>query len=487
MFNKKVIKKSVIVLVALLLCALVVFTACNPSTAFKPVEYTNGQQVDGNGGIAVRYGEYIYYVNGYQNSATSKNNYSSEVRIGAVARIKIADLEDIIRINTRDSDKISTEIAEAVAEKAQLVVPNFYYNGNTTDTSLNGLFIFNDRIYITTPNDQLDANGNLLSSQLVLTSYNLGGGDVQRHFVFESNAPQLKLSKIGNDLYATYVLSTTLATFKVTDKMATATEIATEISSPKFTSEVDENGDVVADYVYYLDKDGNICQYKVGEDEANVIVELEVDEEHKGHSDAASYTISSVNGARLYYTYSKDTSLHMATAENPDTVVLYTVPSAYYGWGDGIVYTRNEQIDGETTLYHVIYVSSADGNTQKELIDPAQNGTSITLNKLVGNKLYYTTNSISYVLDLSAASTTADGSYVKATSYAYSLSTSATGWAIPDVLSFDWNNGGSSVKISYVFTVSSSGVTVVKFNPTRENNIIEGTKDKSSSTTITLK
>ena len=491
MFRKNTIKKSVIVLVALLMCATLLLTACNKSTVFKPVTAPAASQAEGNGGIAVRYGEYIYYVNGYQSSTAAKNGYTNEIRIGAIVRIKIADLERISGLNTLD-DVAASEIAAEISgrrgvedkkdvdAKAEMVIPNFYYNGNTTDTSLNGIYIFNDRIYITTPNNDLDANGNLLNSELVLTSYNLGGGDVQRHFVFKTNAPQLKLSQIGNDVWATYILDGTLFRFKVTSEtVKEATEIQKEISSPNFTSEVDEDGNVVADYVYYLDKDGSICQYKVGDESANVLVKLETEKGHEGHSHSTSYTISSVNGSRVYYTTSEDTSLHVATAENPDTVVLYYVPSSYFGWGDGIVYTHPETIDGSTTLYHIIYVSSKDGSAQQLLVDPTQNGTSITLNKVVGNTLYYTKESVSYKMDLTNPS-------ADPVSYAYSLSTAATGWSVPDVLSFEWKNGEDTVQITYVFTVSATGVSLVKFNPTRNNNYIEGTKSTSSNTNITL-
>lgn len=481
MFRQKTIKNSVFVLVALLLCAVVVFAACNPSTVFKPVQYENGKQVDGNGGIAVRYGDYVYYVNGYQSSSSAKNNYSTDIRVGSIVRIKIADLESIIRINTEDSksDVITKKISKTVAEKAEVVVPNFYYSGNTTDTSLNGIYIFNDRLYIITPNNELDASGNLLSSQLVLTSYNLGGGDVQRHYVFKSNAPQLKLSKVGDDVYATFVLDNTLSTLKLTNGLASsATEIEKEISSPKFTSEVDANGVSVADYVYYLNKDGSICQFKVGDETAKTIVVKEVEEGHEGHSHNDSYTIQSASGSRLYYTISNDTALYCATAEVPDKVALSTVPTSYYGFGNGVVYTASEAVE-DATIYH-IYTASGDGSDKRDVIDPTQVGESITFNKLVGNVLYYTTNSISYTLDLSNPE-------AKPVAYAYSLSTSATGWSVPDVLSFSWTNGEKTENVTYVFSLSSNTVTVVKFNPERNNNYIEGTKDTSSSTNLTLK
>lgn len=78
MFNKTTTKKPLILLVALVLCATLLFAACNPANAFVPVEIPAEAQVEGNGGIAVKYGDWIYYVNGYESSATANNAYTTD-------------------------------------------------------------------------------------------------------------------------------------------------------------------------------------------------------------------------------------------------------------------------------------------------------------------------------------------------------------------------------------------------------------------------
>ncbi len=484
MFAKKSIKKTLILLVAVLACTIMVFSACNPTGKFTPVTKPESATAEGNGGIAVRYGDYIYYVNGYQSSYSSSNSYNSDIRTGSIVRIKIADLEKIININVQDStsSKLTDAITKVVAGKpeeitnealrnvvdgiggAETVVPNFYYTGNTSNTSLNGIYIFNDRIYITTPNNELDANGNILNSQLVLASYDLGGGDMQRHFVFDTNSPVLKLSQIGDKVCATYVLDSKLCTFTLTNSVVKeSTVICEDITSSQFSG----------DYVYFLDKDGSICQYEIGKTEHSVLVKNEVEEGHEGHSHANSYTIKSVNNEYVYYTASQDTisKLYFATSEK-NGVALYTIPSSFFGWGEKVVYTAQPE-EAPVSMYG-IWCASGDGSDKTQVLDPSQYGSAITLNKLEGDTLYYTTNSVSYKLDLSAEN-------AQPVAYAYSLSTSATGWSVPDVLSFDF--GGKT--ITYVFSLSSGSVSVVKFNPTTKNNYIPGTT-KSSSTTITL-
>lgn len=454
MFKKSTIKKSAIVLVALLMCAVAVFAACTPQNAFKPVTMPASATPEGNGGIAVRYGEWIYYVNGYQSSYVASNSYANEIRVGSVVRIKSADLDDVIKINDQDlsSTKKTEAIKKAVAEKAETVVPNFYYTGNTTSVNLNGLYIFNDRIYITTPNSDLDANGNLLNSQLVLASYKLDGSDMQRHYVFKTNAPQLALSQQGNDVFATFVLDSKLSTLKVGDKEAKV--LAEKITSPTFT-----NG-----FVYFLDEDGSICQHTIGSTETpKVLVQNVVEEGHEGHSHNTTYTIKSANGEYVYYTVSdgsqtSDLSIYYATATENNVVVLNTVPSgSYFGWKNKIVYTTS--VPEEIVNMYGIWVTSGNGTDKKEILDPAQNDKAITFNKLEGDTLYYTVNSISYTLDLANDNATP-------VAYAYGLSTSATGWGLPDILG------------EYVFTLGTGSVSVVKFNPE--------TKKNTTSTTITL-
>lgn len=467
MFNKN---KSIklIAAAALLVCAILVMTACNPTNVFTPVELPAAAEVTDNGGIAVRYGEWIYYVNGYQSSASADNAYTSDIRTAAIVRIKVSDLDDVIRINDQDlsSTQKTEAIAKAVAEKAQMVVPNFYYTGNTSATALNGIHIFGDRLYITTPNNALDANGNILSSQLVLASYKLDGSDMRRHFVFESNAPQLSLTYNGQTVVASYVLDSKIYTFSFTADQTVSADDVTEV-----TEETISSATFTGDYIYFLDNDGSVCRYKTGETTYTVLVERVVEEGHEDHSHGESYSINSANGEYVYYTVSDSSSqtaglqLHYATVKEGQPVhdiALEVLPSgSYYGWGEKVVYTTS--IPEQSVTMYGIWVASKDGTDKVEILNPAENDNSITFNRLEGDILYYTVNSVSYSLNLTEK--LADDS-VQPVAYAYSLSFSSTGWSVPDVVD------------NYVFSLSSGAVSVVKFNPE--------TKRNSTSTALTL-
>lgn len=454
MFRNTSIKKTLICVVALLMLATVAFAACNGSS-FKPtVDLPTGSVVvSTNGGIAVQYGDYIYYVNGLA-SATTANTYENvDARTGAICRIKVDKLDELFEVYnsttiTSSSDR-TKEIARLVAENAQLVVPKIYFTSATT-TNLNGIYIFDDRIYIATPEDQLTSGGNTQTSKQVLMSFKLDGSDMKRHYVFDSNTVQVMYDVIDNNLVATYVLNNVLSTLDVAK--GTSAEIVKEISNATF--------DVAGRNVFFTDKDGSVCMYKAGETEHKVLVDNSVEEGEDAST--ISYSIKSVNNGNVYYTKSDsdlDSDLNgiellRASESDKDVVILTskTFPDKYYGYGDKIVYVNSDSTsDPDTTLYGIFIADGTLANPQV-VLSPIENDTDITFNRLEGDTLYYTVDSVSYSLDLSSPTATP-------VAYAKSLSTSAQGWALPDVLD------------NYVFTLTSSGtVTVVKFDADKLTN-----------------
>lgn len=454
MFRNTSIKKMLICLVALMMLATVVFAACNGST-FKPTaEIPTGSVVEStNGGIAVQYGDYIYYVNGLA-SATTENTYENvDARTGAICRIKVADLDELFEVYnsttiTSSSDR-TKEIARLVAENAELVIPKIYFTSATT-ANLNGIYIYNDRIYIATPEDQLTAGGNTQTSKQVLMSFKLNGSDMQRHYVFDKNTVQIMYDVIDGKLVATCVLDNVLSMLDVNGGVST--EIVKEISNATF--------DIAGRNVFFTDKDGSICLYKAGASEHKVLVDNSVEEGEDAST--VTYTIKSVNNGNVYYTKSDSEldsdlngiELFRASESDKDVVILTSksFPDKFYGYGDKIVYVDSDsKSDPDTTLYGIFIADKTLENPQV-VLSPIENGTDITFNRLEGNILYYTVNSVSYSVDLSDSNS-------HPVAYAKSLSSSAQGWALPDVLD------------NYVFTLTSSGtVTVVKFNAEKLTN-----------------
>lgn len=460
MFKRTFSKIALILVVVTVLVASVLLAACEQN-AFKPGSLPDKATVeaDGNGGNAVKYGEWLYYVNGYQSSAAAENTYAESYgRVGSIARIKISDMEKLFEVyedTTLTSTSAKTKkIAEELKKTAEVVVPNFYYSGNTTTTDLNGIYIFNDRLYILTPNDALTAGGNKQTDQSVLTSYALNGSDMKKHYVFTSNAAQIMLNEIDGKLVATFVMAsgsdTNVANLDMQSGELTA-EVK-KISNAKF--------DIAGKAVFFTDEDGSICKLAASATDKQVIVDNSVEEgEDKS---TITYTITSVNDGTVYYTMSDsdnsdigNKALYFASEANTEptaNVALSTeTPTTYYGYKDTIIFTATEKIL-EKTLYGIY---KTDKNTV--ILDPTALGSdkAITFNKLIGDTLYFTRDNIAYTLDLAAEN-------AEPVPYARSLA-SASGWSVPKIIKADDTH-------NYVITLSGGSVSVVKFDTAEKTN-----------------
>lgn len=482
MFSKFSKKQFAIILVALCLCLTVVLGACNSATAFKPIATEVGE-VSGNGGIAVRYGNYIFYVNGYQSDATAANDYVDSKRVGSIVRISVTDLEaaiDKTNQSNKTSSVISSEIAKYVAEKAVVVVPNFYYSNNTTETGLNGIYIYNGRLYYTTPNDELTADGAKLTSQLVLKSIDLANPEkvATRHFTFTDNTAQIILAEVDGKVVATYVMGGKLYTLDV------ASGKNTEIKSKEVDEETKENKDLTVSNInydkdsagaykgiFFTDADGSICHIAVGA----VDYQVYVTNPKSDDDTTSSLTIKSVNDGYVYYTKTPadgtDYNVYFANgvvAEGKDSIFRTGGSSAtIYGYGDKVIFVPSAKTVADQTYYN-IKVTDKDGNNEKLLLVPANNVYSIAITAVRGKYLYYTANSVSYKLDIDLACQTAQES---GEVIAKSLSTTATGWSAPDMLTFTIGE----TNYNYVFTLASGSVSVVKFDAATQKNTTAAT------------
>lgn len=464
MFTKS-LKKSALLLVVALLLVSVVFAACQPTGKFTPVEApAAGKLVSGNGGSVVRYDDYFYYVNGYQGTASAPNGYDDQIRVGQIVRIKVENIETMLKVYDSDlsSTKINERIAELVEEHVEIVVPYFYYSSNTAVTDLTGIYIFKtegvERLYITTPCQDKTANGASMTEKLTLMSFKLDGSDPQTHYTFPSNAMQIMLSVKNDVVYATYVNSSVIGCINVKTGANVLTEVE-EITGAKFSKTDADN------YVFFTDKDGAICRYTAGADKHEVLVANEDNEK-------ITYTIKSVNKDTVYYTvantdesYKDNLTLFYTNSTVTDHVVaLQGLPSGtYYCWNGKVVYVKKDNKSANKTLYSLVIVSgnANTAETNVTILDKEDNAQSITFVKLEGDVLFYTKNSVTYFIDLAQAfdARVADANAtVTENVFGYNMSTTATGWATPDTIG------------EYTFTLSSSSVTVTKFDAATQTN-----------------
>ena len=458
------VKKSLILLVAVIMCLAVLLTACNGKTFKRNFDAPKGGEVKSNGGIAVQYGEWIYYVNGYESNASADNTYvntNDSPRVGSVVRIKASDIPAILAINDDDDltpTQRSKAIAKAVDEKTQIVVPHIYYSNNTATHSINGIYIFNDRLYMLTPNDKLTAGGASQTNQSVLMSFDLAGEHPQRHFTFESNNARIWLYEKEGKVMATYYMNSKLYALELTDSNKSQVK---EITGEEETVAA-INYDEAANCLFFVDGDGSICKLEMGAKEKKVIIDNTAGED--GEKSSITYTIASVNAGYVYYTQANSNN------SDVDNIVLYYVNTNVSGeyksevalnttqlnstpvaWKDGKVVTLKP--DGNYTGLELI--TSADCTQRTLLLKPGFNESSLTINKIVGDELYYTAGGVMYVKNLNEFDSEDYG-----TAYGTSTLTSTTGWSTPDrlVVTID---GETHV---YVFSLGANTVSVVEFN-----------------------
>ena len=261
-------------------------------------------------------------------------------------------------------------------------------------------------------------------------------------------------------------MSKTYSKTRILVECALMIAIGTVLSNINF----DKNSDGEVCGLFFTDADGDICHFKPGDSKIEIYVTNPKSED--GHDDHNSLTIKSVNNGYVYFTKTvegtSDSKLYYAngvTEQGKENVYCDTTLT-YFGYGDRIIYTKSETQNGET--YYNIY-SATNATEPAKLLVANENVYSITINKIEGKYLYYTANSINYKLDLDATTTQTTGEVI-----GYNLSTTATGWSVPDSLTF--TSGENTY--TYVFTLASGSVSVVKFDAT--------TKKNSSSATITL-
>ena len=499
----KSFNKIAILLVVLLMCLTVVFAACSKAN-FKPVAMPEKGEVSSNGGIAVVYGDWLYYVNGYTANVSADNTYSSDVvdapRIGSVVRIKLAEIEKIFAINDDDdlsSSEKTTKIASAVRGDvegitgAETVIPKIYYSGNTSTTQFTGIFIFGDRIYVTTPNDQLTANGDPLTDQLVLMSFKLNGDDAKSHFTFTKSDAQIWLTEKNGKVVATYLMDNKLYALDVASGKETIVSMNNDPASEVENTVSNVNWDETDGSVFFLDKFGSVCKVAVGEDKYEVIVENKDYElhEHDGtkhiEAGATTYAIKFVNGGIVYYTVSnseKDTVtggvvMYWAkSATESDKTALPSSSVSVHAWKANKFITTDSYKTKDKTYYSICIVTVDDSEeeikySKKKILDYGENDSSITITKLEGNLLYYTADSISYVIDLEEVE---DELLNNGTPYAKSLA-ATTGWAAPDFVDVKTADG----TLHYIISAGTDSVTLAKFNP-------DDTKSATVSIALTL-
>ena len=204
-------KKKIIftIVCAVLLCC--VLAACGENTNQNAIPTVAGDVSD-NGGMAVSYGDYVYFINGF--AGESADNTFGEVVRGSICRVTLKD-------GTPDYTTVTT------------IVPKNVFG---EDTTYGGLYIVGDYIYYNTTSVDKDSELNYKSSQGVLCRTKVDGSVTETIKELDDN--DIKLYAGDNSKYLVYaydnylysINSETLAITTLTKSTAESNEDVTAVA-----------------------------------------------------------------------------------------------------------------------------------------------------------------------------------------------------------------------------------------------------------------
>ena len=220
-------KKSLIVITFILAVVLVAaaLVGCTESYKQSAVPTEKGAVSD-NGGMAVVYGKYLYFINGYAGESAD-NTFGSVVK-GAIARVEL------------ENDKPKGN--------AQVIVSKNVYG---TDTTYGGLYIADDYIYFASTNTDLDSTGSAKTASGVLMRAKVDGSSVERIATFDDHS--FVFTVVGKKL--TYIRNNNVYVIDLTVSKLSATTVETGILTGYLLTE---------DYLYYTQyNDGHSDNYVI--------------------------------------------------------------------------------------------------------------------------------------------------------------------------------------------------------------------------------
>lgn len=296
------VKKIILVFVCVLLAAALL-AGCNESYKTKAIDTEKSDTVYSNGGLAVGYGKYLYYINGY--AGNEADNTFGKVQKGAIARVEL------------------DQNGNPILETNKIIVPKNVYNTNAQS----GLYIVDDYIYYTTPSIDKDSKGKPKVSEMWLMRTKVDGTDTKVIKKFKSYTPVYKVTK-G---YILYVLDYELYQIDLSSKKFAEKKVDEKISSQLFTKH-DANANGFVDAVFYLKASENqndfhnvLWCYRAGSESPVKVIE----------ADAATYG--------------------SAAADYPTGFQLTLVDAVYMGGNLRLVYNKTDQGTNKTSAGSYYY------------------------------------------------------------------------------------------------------------------------------------
>lgn len=351
--------KKIVTIIAIALVCVLGFAGCSSASTVNKVDIEGRQSLDyavvGNGGNAVQYGKYLYFINGTRGyeDTDGTNNVAGKVIKGALYRAELTG--DSIINNTGiviEGDKLvsgdhktgnsSTFVIKRDEESGIKLVSEkgTSYNNkeiNVVDVQLissktigtagyadGGLYIFNEYVYFASPCGNKDKEGTVMSSYNEFFRTNLITGETQKILTSETaNKDKVYgFYSFNNNIYLTYVetgdsdriISVLIneATGAVEEKKQIADNVTDVVMPVKSSYYYGMPTDTVYDFIYYGTKGSDIDSYRTD----NVMSFVRPDgTENTVFSSGGDATLLGVEGGMLLYKITVDSMSHIKATD----------------------------------------------------------------------------------------------------------------------------------------------------------------------------
>lgn len=439
-------KLSKIICIILLICLSAgAFIACD---TYKWGPYAENPSLSGNvegenGGMAVKKGGYLYFINGYEDpSSNLRSNEFGKVIKGSICRMPIADLNKTEEQGRND--------------KVEIIVPKVIV-ANYTD---GGFYIFGDWIYYTTPNSERGSGGGTQTSWVDFMKVKVDGSGTTRLMKIDpadngGTIPFKFYLASDNKVYLIYQDQEVLYKLNATDN-GKASKISEEVIGCIFG----KNEVYYTCHVVYENADGDevteefntAWSYNITGEPVEISATLAgMTGEYADAAKIDKYTFAllSFQADTLFYTKSRkvggietDTKLWGYKADEASKTKPFTGSAANsnflaISWADGlVVYTGSKFVRYPGNASATEYTPAP-----YDMYFPVDTG--ITLYFLNGNNLYYGVGGKIWRFDITLA--TATEPMLKSKAECLTLSTINNAWFKPKMINnklFFINNGG---------------------------------------------
>lgn len=218
--------KKIIFTIFVAVIMLCVLVSCTENLKAKPIDTNFSEHISSNGGMAVVYGDYLYFINGFAGKDVD-NTFGKVVR-GAIARVNLKEGKPY--------------------GKAQIIVPKNVYG---TDTTYGGLYIANNYIYYASTSTDLNSKGEPKVDEMVILRTKVDGSYTEVVAKFDDHTTVFKV--VGSNLV--YIRSNGIYAINLADKKFPVTTIEESIIASGYLMNEENifytkyNGENTSDYV----------------------------------------------------------------------------------------------------------------------------------------------------------------------------------------------------------------------------------------------